>query len=172
MSDLRERPAVDAPTQRRLAGAVTGCAGLGMVLFTFVPWIRFGPGLHPHTHGLPPVLDRGWALHGGVNPALWTVVLGALLTACGLALWTGAANTLLTRLGVLTAAVALVAVCVFTANPQAAFGLHEAAYPFPDALVTAAWGLWVVFACALFAVAATLSAALLEPVDAAASAPR
>lgn len=163
MSDPRRRPVVDLPTMRRFAGVVTTLAGALMTVFSFVPWLRYAPG-GPVAVNQDPVMLGGFggtlpggAAYGGMDPATWTVILGAVLLVCGLGITAGFGGVVTATAAVGAATVAVVLVGFFLSNPQAAFDLGADRLA-PGAFLSAEWGLWLALVCALFAMTGALSA--------------
>ncbi|MEZ5211104.1 MULTISPECIES: hypothetical protein [unclassified Gordonia (in: high G+C Gram-positive bacteria)] len=143
-------------SERRFAAAVTVLAGAGMVVFTFLPWLRFLP---PSTSpGLAQVVESGWGLRdSGVDLSVWTIVLGGVLVVSGLALFFGVMEQPFAGISAAAAVIALAGVCFFLSNPRIAFD-PAPDFPYPHAFEMAAWGLWCIFGFALLGVIATLTA--------------
>lgn len=160
MTDLLQRPVIAPASMRRFAGSVITLAGAAMIIFSFVPWLRYAPRgfLDPvgrfTIDGWPSTLPDGLEI-GAISPALWTVIAGGILVLCGLAIVDELGGLATTVLATLVAVAAFVAVSFFMSNPQAAFGL-DGITPMP--YVSAAVGLWVIFAASVFAAVGAISA--------------
>ncbi|MFT3660116.1 MAG: hypothetical protein QM809_01600 [Gordonia sp. (in: high G+C Gram-positive bacteria)] len=170
MSDRRTATEAPAKDQRRFAAAVAAVAGVLTVAFSFLPWMHYAPFGENAKSG--PAYLRGWPgtlpdglPYGGVSPAAWTAVLGAIVAVCGgLLLTVAGRNRRVGRIVSGTAVVAAVAgfgaLCFFLSDPQTAFDLQAGRIGL-NVFLTAAWGMWLEFLCLSLAVVASITAAVL-----------
>ncbi len=163
MSDPRQRPVVDIATMRRFAGVVTTLSGAFMIIFSYVPWLRYSPAGPAEANRDPIALSGfGGTLpdgtgYGGMDPATWTVIIGAVLLVCGLGIVADFGGAVTATLAVGASSVGLVLVGFFLSNPQAAFDLSADRLA-PGAFLSAEWGLWLTFVSVVFATTGALSA--------------
>lgn len=151
-----------------VAAVITAVGGLGMIAFSFLPWLRFSESAPGAPDAVVDFLS-GWGgtlpdgtAYGDLRPAAWTVVVGAVLAVIGLVLWLlrgsdSAARFPVAIAGSIVAAAGLAIVSWFLSNPQAAFGIDGGTLLAP--MLTVERGIWVVFLGVVMALFGAVSAA-------------